>query len=338
MNFRFLLFVSLIVIAFSACKKEEKRDLLTERIEYDVTIDNEDTMEPWMNNVSPSDRMSFLEFLFQQLEAGKAVDSMGVKVDEASIKNMLMALDSNLQFGEAKLFEYVRNEQIEVQLLRFREKWTYNPETFCIYKQVDAVAPGIVLRDSTDFIYKVIPLFWVNCDTSAIDHSRVLTSLIISDALVQNTTMPVVELYGESPYYLNNIDEPLRNKFFMDLKEEVIMHNISAYDYFFKDMSVSDVENFRDHTDSIHVPDENGNLVAFEVENKILPKEFTRLKFVEKWEYSTEPFVFQKTVMGINPSLYVEDEYGTFQGYRPMFWVVFNDEDLEYIRSKVNVL
>lgn len=337
MNFRILLFVSLIIIAFSACKKEENRDLLTERIEYDVTIDNEDSMEPWMNNILPSERMTFLEFLFNELSAGNAIDSMGVKVDEASVKNMLMALDSNLQFGEAKLFEYVRNEQIEVQLLRFREKWTYNPETFCIYKQVQAVAPGVCMRDSDNVIRQIIPLFWVKCDTVDMENPVLLSELIISDALVNNNTSATLEVYGESPYYLNNLDEPKREKYFLDLKEKVTSHKIKSYDYFFNDMAVKDVEAFIDHMDTLWVPDSLGNLIPYEYEVKILPQDFTRLKFAEKWEYSTDPFVIEKHVMGVNPSMSVTDDFGEFQGYRPMYWVVFNDEDIEIIRSKVKV-
>ncbi len=337
MKFKIFISLSLILIIFWACdKKQEKRELLTNRIEYDVMINNENTMDAWMNNVPIDERMELLEFLFGELLAGNAVDSMGVKIDESIVKQELVALDSNLQFGEVPLFEYVRNEYLVLQTIRFREKWTYNPKNFCVYKQVLSVAPVYALKDSSGVKIGMQPLFWVRCDTTEIKNHTLITNLIISDALVQNNTPPVIELYGKSPYYLHNFDENKRDKFFTDLKERATSHEIKSYDYFFNKMEVSAIEKYRDHIDSMHIPDSTGKLIAYEYEVKILPKEFTRLKFAEKWEFSKKPFVFKKTVMGINPSLYSENEFGEFEGYRPMFWVVADDKDLEFIRSVVN--
>ncbi len=336
MNNRIFILVALMVFAFSACKeKEEKRELLTERIEYDVTIDNEESMESFLNNVDAGDRLAFLEFLFNELSAGKAVDAYGNSVDEEAVKNLLIEVDTNWFYDKMDLFQYIRSEMNKVRVLRFREKWTYNPETYSFYKEVIAVAPAVVLKDSDRVVSHIVPLFWVNCDTVDAKKPVLITDLIICDALVQNNTGETVKLYGESPGFLHSFDASKREKFFMDLKDNVASHKLNAYDYFFKELGVSEAEALNDHMDTVYVPDTLGNLIPYEYEVKILPQDFTRLKFVEKWEYSTNPFVFKKTVMVINPSVSVFDDLGEFQGYRPLFWIVFDTADLEHIKSVV---
>ena len=337
MNFKIFSFLFLLIIAFSACKKDEKRNLLTNRIEYDVLIDNEDSMEPWMNNIALPDRMILLEFLFNQLDAGLAIDSLGNIIENANVEQIILNTDSNLLIAQGKLFALVQNGQINVNGLRFREKWTYSPDNYCIYKKVLAVCPLMMQRDTNGSFSKIIPLFWIEADTSEMEYTNKLSNLIISDSIVQNTTQAMIRLYGESPYFFSNLDQEYRDKYFLGLKDMVTSHELYGLDYFFNDMAVVDIDKLRDHIDTVYLPDENNDLEAVPVEKKILPKEFARLKFVEKWEYSTDPFTFHKTVMGVNPSLYVEDDYEIFQGYKPLFWVVFDDDDLEFIRGKYSL-
>ncbi len=319
----------------SACGREPERAELTQRIEYDVLINNQGTMDPWMNHVEGPARLDFLSFLFDQLNKGNAFDMNGNPLSPNSVLNTIRNLNPDLDSSLTDPSAMIRNEIIVINHIRFREKWIYFDDDYRIEKTVLAVAPVMQRFDSTQRVIEHVPLFWVNCDTSGEWTSgRLLTEHIISDAIIQNQLDPIRAIDTNPKSWYCNIENAPRSAYFEAVLASVIEKKQPTYDYFFKELTDQELEKLKGYDETIPSYDDNNNVKNNVVHHAVSSDEFGKIKFAEKWEYSLSPFKFRKTVMGINPSVFVIDQqYEVLKGFKPLFWILFDESYLEKMKK-----
>lgn len=324
-----------LLMLFSCGSKPENK-LITSRIEYDVQVNNYDKMDGWMNNMGAEERKSFIGFLFDELNDKKAVDSLGNTAGNEYAMQIIRSFHPELDSSLDNAYQLIENETVIVDKLRFREKWEFNAETYQLVKTVLAVAPIIEKIDSNGSIFGAEPLFWVNCDSTAGDAQFVvLTSNIVTDAIIQNTLDPILAIEPNPKSYFSNVSEAGRIAYFDALLNAATEKKIVAYDYFFNVLPEAELQKLKGYTDTVISYDEDNNEVKTLVKNEVTAKEFGRLKFGEKWEYTKAPFTFRKTVMAVNPSIYIFDSYyGVLRGFKPLFWVVFDQDYLKLMQPK----
>jgi hypothetical protein len=293
-------------------------------------------MDGWMNNLGAEERKSFIGFLFDELNDKKAVDSMGNTAGNEYAMQIIRSFNPDLDSSLNNAYQLIENEAVIIDKIRFREKWEFNAETYQLVKTVMAVAPIIEKIDSNGSVVGAEPLFWVNCDSTAGDAQFVvLTSNIVTDAIIQNTLDPILAIEPNPKSYFSNVSEAGRIAYFDALLKAATEKKIVAYDYFFNVLPEAELQKLKGYTDTVISYDEENNEVKTLVKNEVTAKEFGRLKFGEKWEYTKAPFTFRKTVMAVNPSIYIFDSYyGVLRGFKPLFWVIFDEDYLKLMQPK----
>lgn len=320
----------------SACGREPERAELTGRIEYDVLINNQETMEPWMNHVEQRERMAFVEFLFSELMAGKAMDSLGQIISKDVVLHQIHQMIPSLDSSISDPLLLLKEEMLVINTLRFREMWHYRKDNFMIEKKVLAIAPVLEMKDSTGMTLMAKALFWLPCDTSGtIENSELLSENIMSDAIIQNQLDVILNLDSTPPSWFFNLQASDRKTYFDGLLTMVKEKKTDAYNFFFQPLTEDEIEKLNGYSETMLDYDENNNEIKTIVEHKVKAEDFGRIKFAEKWEYSKAPFIFKKTTKAISPALIVMDaKYGVIKGFKPLFWVVFEDDYQEIMRGK----
>lgn len=337
---KFILLLSIIsVVMLNSCKKDQNAEIkvLTEHIEYDVLINNDGKMDPVMNHVNEDVRVEFVHFLFEQLKAGKAFNDSGASIDSKAVLMLIREMFPNADTSVIDPEVYYKINTAKINKLRFREKWIYNSENFKIEKTVLAVAPLVVLADTLGYVFKAEPLFWVQCDTAKeLKEVTVLSTNIISDAFVHNQLEMILYMDSTPADYYCNLNDSAKTAYFDELVKSVIDKKINAYNFFFNPLEEADMKVLKGYADTLSDFDENNNPVKTVIEHKISAKEFGRIKFAERWEYSAYPFVFRKTVMALNPSVIVIDpQYDVVKGFKPLFWTVYDEKYLQEMKGKI---
>ncbi len=313
MKNNFFLIALVIAVSFASCKnkKEEVKQteketkgiqVLADRIEYDVLIDNEGSMDAWMNHIEQAPRLEFISGLFNGLKAGQAVNDDGKPVTEEEVMKVIQEKYPSAN-AKSNIADLIAQKKITIRKLRFREKWTYDYATFKLTKEVAAVGPVLEYQDGD--LFRPVMLFWINCDTTAeIKDATMMTDNMISDAIVNNE-IDQIRGYDSIPAdYFSNLAEMPKITFFDGLIEAVMDTKIPTYDYFFHPMTEKPGGGF------------SAALLG-------------KIKFAESWNYQTldnGKIVFEKAVFALNPCIMVMDEeFGGIKGFKPLFWIVTED-------------
>mgnify|MGYP001243331670 FL=1 len=327
------------VLMLTSCNSDKKPEMkvLTDHIEYDVMVNNDGRMDPIMNHVNEDVRVEFIHFLFNQLKAGKAFSDSGATTDPKSVLTLIRELFPDADTTVTDPEVYYKINTAKINKLRFREKWVYDSENFKIEKTVLAVAPLVELADSQGYVFKAVPLFWVQCDTAKeLKDVTVLSTNIISDAIVYNQLEMILYLDSAPADYYCNLKDPAKTEYFDALVKSVIDKKVTGYNFFFNPLEEADMRVLKGYADTLTDYDENNNVIRTVVEHKISAKEFGRIKFGERWEYSANPFIFRKTVMALNPSVIVIDpQYDVVKGFKPLFWTVYDEKYLQEMKGKI---
>jgi len=314
MKNKFFLIALVITVSVASCKNKKEEattqtepaktgiQVLADRIEYDVMIDNEGSMDAWMNHIEQAPRLEFISYLFSELKAGHAVNDDGKQLTAEEVMNLIH--EKYLAAGiNSNVADLIAQKKITIRKLRFREKWTYDYGTFKFSKEVAAVGPVLEYQDGD--LFRPVMLFWINCDTTAeIKDATLLTDNMISDAIVTNQ-IDQIRGYDSIPAeYFSNLAEMPKITFFDGMVEAVTDNKIPAYNFFFHPM-----------TEKL----EDGFSAAL----------LGKIKFAESWNYQTldnGKIIFKKSVFALTPCIMVMDEeLGGIQGFKPLFWIVTED-------------
>ena len=157
------------ILALTACSG--KREILTERIQYDVTISNEDPdLDWWVNNMEGSKREPFLKEIFDKVFSGeiRSYDYFNAPYTPEEVR--LVGNDTifqTLQRLEPPYDEYDTTivtsiTYKDVTRIRFMEEWQINKKNMQITKKVIGMAPVYVRKYGQESFNQV--LFWIYFD------------------------------------------------------------------------------------------------------------------------------------------------------------------------------
>lgn len=163
-----LALVSILIVTSCGNKKG---DLLTERIQYDVTIKTpESDLEWWVQNLEGPKREKLVQAIINSANAGelKIYDVMTNKplnleeLKKRSVRNELITLQRSYPPYENYDSIVVKELQMsDISRLRFLEEWYLNEKTGLITKKVIAVCPLVESYTETGELRGYNPLFWL---------------------------------------------------------------------------------------------------------------------------------------------------------------------------------
>ncbi len=169
-NLSFLLLLALIAILLS-CENEEKFQVLTERIQYDVPIKNTDVdANWWVNNIVGPDREELVKGLFNKALNGEieVYDYFNELLTPDDIRKI--GIDTTYKtiqrttppYEEYDTMIVTRLDRGDITKLRFLEEWKIDKNTLEIKKKVVGIAP-VKMVEMGGKLYSMT-LFWIYLD------------------------------------------------------------------------------------------------------------------------------------------------------------------------------
>ncbi|MEI8204689.1 MAG: hypothetical protein WCH34_16845 [Bacteroidota bacterium] len=154
-------------------KKSSDMKTLTERIQYDVPIQNPNNKKDWwVENIESQLRNKFLNTLMEAAYSDKypLYDNFKAKITAAELKSTLNFSDT-LQLTSPNP-PYVEYDTVivntfdcsDIRRIRFMEEWKINPTTFEFNKRIIGICVVLNSYDSNNEFRGIRPLFWMYFD------------------------------------------------------------------------------------------------------------------------------------------------------------------------------
>ncbi len=155
----------------TAHKNEPEKEPITERIQYDVSIQSDDQdLHWWVNNIEGSKREPFVKWLLDAAYSGKhqAYDYFNKPLSIDDVKSL--GIDTTFVTLMREVPPYDEYDTIVIQQydyrdiakVRFLEEWYFGDGGQVIQKKVLGVAP-VLVRKYGDEEYNEV-LFWIYFD------------------------------------------------------------------------------------------------------------------------------------------------------------------------------
>jgi len=326
-----ILYLLVLIVIVSACRKKEGPFYEVPRIEYDVFINNYNGHYYWFDNIDGYSRTNFVSIIFDAANSSNFVitDADGNVIKEFDEQEALKIFPY-IEFPDS--FVVLKREDINA--LRFKEKWTFNYGKAKIKKEVVAFAPVFIDRENflTTEQMTVYNLFWIYPEPGITKGGEiVITEKIAYDVHIDNSGAFINTKYGKSPYYFSNIETSVRKEIIDGIVNAGLKRNYHVCDYFFDEMTDYSLKRVEHKVDTLLVPisDEPGDVEEVIVEGTLNRSLVNKLKFIEKWKLNVKNLMFVKEIYAINPSLEVLGDDGSFRGHSPLFWIVYDEKDVE---------
>ena len=165
--------VTALFLFFGGCKRDNKdsRHLITDRIQYDVSIKNSDsTADWWVQNMDGRSREEFVNMILEKAYSGKyktynffdhsplsadQVKAIGNRTDTTSIQRASPPYD---------LYDTIMKTELrktEILKVRFLESWYWNEDTKQFEKEVTGLCPLLDNYAPSGEFRGPQPLFWI---------------------------------------------------------------------------------------------------------------------------------------------------------------------------------
>ncbi len=164
--------ITLISFALLISCGGKKGDILTERIQYDVTIKTPEVdLEWWVQNLDGPKREKLIQSIINTANAGKLkiFDVMSNKqmtvaeLKDRSVRTELLTLQRSYAPYENYDTLVTRELQLsDISRLRFLEEWYLNEKTGFITKKVIAICPLVESYTESGELRGYNPLFWLS--------------------------------------------------------------------------------------------------------------------------------------------------------------------------------
>jgi len=133
----------------------------------------------------------------------------------------------------------------------------------------------------------------------------------------------------ELDWWVQNIEGEKRETLVQHLMTAVTGGNVKAYNFISnKQLSVKEInEQFhRSDTIAMQRPYPPYDFYDTVINKNLDTRNITRLRFLEEWRMDEKTLAFTKKVIGICPLIEAYTEQGELKGYKPLFWVFFDDQ------------
>jgi hypothetical protein len=174
MNIKNILWLVAILslAALAACNlQSRKQQTLTEKIQYDVPVNNNDPqLDWWVNNIEGSKREPFLKRILEAADKGevRVFDYFNRPLTPLQVKAQCIDTIYRTLLREYPPYEEYDTLTIDavsyqdITKIRFLEEWTWEPGKVNIEKKVLAIGP-VVQREVAGENFNQL-LFWIYLD------------------------------------------------------------------------------------------------------------------------------------------------------------------------------
>ncbi len=325
----------LTIFMVYSCHKDKKipEQLVTEKIQYDVTIKSPNRdLDWWIQNIEGPQRDKFINFVFNSVEEEK-IKIVNMNQKAVTLENVI----SNLfTFDTIQLQKNGKKKQIidtvfisslfnikNITKIRFDEKWTFNPNTLMVNKEIKKFCPVLVNEKKEGTASIDSPLFWVYPDTSKKSDST--DNMLITKKIQYDVFIKSIEKGKD--WWVDNIEPTDREKFLKTILDEVAKGKIKTYDFFLNPLDKKKFNNLLHRTDTVTLQRITEPFEDYDTVYKVDfdQKSILKIRFIEEWSLNTQTFKFYKKVLSICPMVEGLDDKGNLRGYTPLFWIFFDD-------------
>lgn len=168
------LFSLLLLISSSCSRLSGDRDVVTERIQYDVTIKNKEAdSDWWLQNIEGQKREALIANIIRTASSGKLklydyftnkelskqdIAAIFKKTDTISVEN------PNPPYETHDTMMVHQLKPGDITRIRFMEEWKMNRKTLEFTKEVKGICPMLESYSETGEFRGYQPLFWVFFD------------------------------------------------------------------------------------------------------------------------------------------------------------------------------
>ena len=161
-----------------------------------------------------------------------------------------------------------------------------------------------------------------SCRNGESPDKNVVTKRIQYDVPIRNSE-------PDMDWWVQNIEGSNREKLLKDIIQQVSNGEVKAYDFLScKPFTKDEIKDMMKHVDSISVERSTPpyDLVDTVMVTEIRLSDIVKLRFLEEWSMNEKTLAFSKKVAGICPMIERRTDSGELRGYKPLFWVFFDDK------------
>jgi hypothetical protein len=161
-------------LLFGCTNKPEKSNIVTERIQYDVTIKNpEADTDWWVQNIEGRKRQELVANMIEAAMGGKLklYDYFNQKeLSKAEVSNIFKKTDTISVESPNPPYQLINKAMVrelkpgDITRVRFLEEWSMNKGTLEMQKRVIGICPLLENYSETGEFRGFQPLFWVFFD------------------------------------------------------------------------------------------------------------------------------------------------------------------------------
>jgi hypothetical protein len=168
----------------------------------------------------------------------------------------------------------------------------------------------------------VFVVFAPSCRNGGDGGKNVITQRIQYDVFIRNTE-------PDMDWWVQNIEGRNREKLVKDIIQQVTTGKVNAYDFLTcKPFTADEIKSMMKRIDTISVERSTPpyDLVDTVLVTEIRLSDITKLRFLEEWSMNDKTLAFTKKVAAICPMAERLTDSGELRGYKPLFWVFFDDK------------
>ncbi len=165
-------------------------------------------------------------------------------------------------------------------------------------------------------------MFTFSCRNGSDAGKNIVTKRIQYDVQIRNSDL-------DMNWWVQNIEGSSREKLLKNIITQVTSGEVKAYDFLTcKPFTADEIKSMMKRVDTISVERSTPpyDLVDTVLVTEIRLSDITRLRFLEEWSMDNKTLVFTKKVAGICPLVERLTDSGELRGYKPLFWVFFDDK------------
>jgi hypothetical protein len=329
--------ILLSALMMTSCKNTEEKSLV-KSITYDVLINSDNALPSikdywWKYNIERSKRDAFITMLFNKIDSSliSVTDENGKVLTMDDIKLRMTIKDTVYMMRPSKPSEYfdtvitVEVTPEQLNMIRFKESWTYDPETFEITKYIQSYGLSYTKKNMYSRIYHPEPIFWVTCDDLENIHNtkKVLTERIAYSTPLFETHYPdaynTIKMEGDTA----DIRTYLQTMWEAALSDK--LKNVKDLDFTtleFKDITIDTIKNQTIHSIKKIL---TASLTDKEIEKNMMDYIMNygkTLFFHERWTVDMKTMAIKKDVQIVSPGINIKKN-GILMGSRYYYSLAF---------------
>lgn len=165
--------MSMVLIMISSCKQETVKTIITQKIQYDVSIISPNSSyDPWIQNIAKTQRLKLVSGILAAAYEGKvaAYDYFNNPLSIEELKSIgsdtiYRTLTRNSPpYAEYDTVIVSKIEISDIVKIRFLEEWYLDEQNLLIEKVVIGIAPVVDKFDSEGNFIGLFPMFWIYKD------------------------------------------------------------------------------------------------------------------------------------------------------------------------------